>query len=269
MTLRVVRAAAMTLAVTAAATFVTAGTATAAAVSIWNVGLGQANGDFQVQTGQLGGQNIELGIRATERKVGNITPSGGTYDVPLGFSAGGTPTDANRAAWNFDFHISYGGDFAGLDSLSLLISSSNANVPASGGVFDLLNPAFRAAVDCHTPSTPSGSFPNGLICASAVAPAGATSDAGNVDAGSPGDNSDPANLYQASQNPVFGYFGPPFDFDLPGIYDFTLQATLGVETISTSMSVRAGGAAAVPEPGMIGLFVLATIGLLLSRRRRA
>lgn len=267
MTARVFRNAAMTFAVAAFAAMATTNAANAAAVSIWNVGSGQANGDFQVQTGQLG-EILELGIRASERKVGNITPSGSTYDVPVGFSAGGSPSDQNRAAWNFDFHIGFDDEIALLDSLTLRITSNNANTPANGGVFDLLDPAFRAAVDCHTPSAPSGSFPNGLICASAVAPAGALSDAGNVDATSPGDNSNPANLYQASQNPTFGFFTPSFDFDLLGVYEFTLEATLDDETVRTGMIVRAGGAAAVSEPGTLGLFGFAAMGLLLMARRR-
>ena len=214
-------------------------------VSVWNVGNGQANGDFQVVTdAAFTGGALQLGIRATERKVGNTTPDGNVYRYAVGPSAGTAPSDPNRARWNFDFHVDYAGIVADLDGLTLAISSSNpTNVPTVP-VVDLLDAGVRAAVDCHS---------TGTACASATPPAGALSSGPHT--------GDPDRLYQASQNPVFGWFTPTFDFNVPGTYTFTLTATEGNTTIATTMQV------AVAAPATVGMLLLG-LGAAAGVRRR-
>jgi hypothetical protein len=83
--------------------FVSAASATVAfdadLASGWTQGTGTSNGNFAVDTEANG---VELGLRATLRNVGNITPVDNVYTAPAGIGA------PNRALWNFDFSVNPG-----------------------------------------------------------------------------------------------------------------------------------------------------------------
>ncbi len=232
----------------------------AASVNIWNVGSGQANGDFQVTESGIAGEKIQLGIRTTLRQLGNIVPSGNVYTVLPGTQGGiaSEPVNPNRARWNFDFHIAYSGDISTLDALVLQISTVGGSTPAAP-VIDLLNPFIRGAIDSQT---------NGSASATPTT---------RVDGLSDGPHSvsdgDPVHLYQASQNPVFGWFADPgpgaingFDPNKAGDYLFTLTAVEGADRVSTQMVVRV-----VPLPVSVwmGLSLLGGLGVVRRIKKHA
>jgi hypothetical protein len=64
----------------------------------WTQGSGTSNGHFTVDTEANG---VELGLRASLRKVGPITPTGNLYIAPAG-------TKDGLAIWNFEFSVNPG-----------------------------------------------------------------------------------------------------------------------------------------------------------------
>jgi len=64
----------------------------------WTQGSGTTNDHFTVDTEANG---VELGLRASLRFVGSITPTGNLYEAPAG-NAGGL------ALWNFEFSVNPG-----------------------------------------------------------------------------------------------------------------------------------------------------------------
>ena len=64
----------------------------------WTQGTGTSNGHFAVDTEANG---VELGLRASIRFVGPITPTGNLYIAPVGNSSG-------KALWNFEFSVNTG-----------------------------------------------------------------------------------------------------------------------------------------------------------------
>lgn len=64
----------------------------------WYQGTGTSNGHFAVDTQANG---IELGLRASIRFVGPITPTGNIYFAPTGLALG-------AALWNFEFSVNPG-----------------------------------------------------------------------------------------------------------------------------------------------------------------
>ena len=64
----------------------------------WTQGSGTTNDHFTVDTEDNG---VELGLRASLRFVGSITPTGNVYTAPAGSSGG-------LALWNFDFSVNPG-----------------------------------------------------------------------------------------------------------------------------------------------------------------
>lgn len=81
----------------------------------WTQGSGTSNGHFAVDTEANG---VELGLRASIRFVGPITPTGNIYFAP----AGSTPP--GRALWNFEFSVNPG---------SLLNTHSVLTITGPGG----------------------------------------------------------------------------------------------------------------------------------------
>jgi PEP-CTERM motif len=202
----------------------------------WRQGSGNTGAHFTTSDGVLDELDIQLGLRAIQRNVGTVTPTGNVYLVEPGPGA-----QLNRAWWNFDIHVQYEGAIADLDSLTLDISTGSGSPPGLTP-FDLL--VLRPAIDCHV-----------LNCAN---PAPTNPDAGG--------DEHPENFFQASQNPTFApWFQAPFDMFRPGTYTFTLTATEGQESISTSIDVFV-----VPEPATMSLFgtALAAFGFASRRRRK-
>ena len=65
----------------------------------WTQGTGTSNGHFTVDTEDNG---VELGLRASLRFIGPITPTGNLYIAPVG------STPPGRALWNFEFSVNPG-----------------------------------------------------------------------------------------------------------------------------------------------------------------
>jgi hypothetical protein len=82
----------------------------------WHQGTGTSNGHFTVDTEANG---VELGLRASIRFVGPITPTGNLYIAPAGSN------QPNRALWNFEFSVDPG---------SLLDTYSVLTITGPGGV---------------------------------------------------------------------------------------------------------------------------------------
>ncbi|KRR27863.1 hypothetical protein CQ14_08465 [Bradyrhizobium lablabi] len=64
----------------------------------WTQGSGTSNGHFTVDSEDNG---VELGLRASLRFIGPITPTGNLYIAPAGNSSG-------KALWNFEFSVNPG-----------------------------------------------------------------------------------------------------------------------------------------------------------------
>lgn len=205
-------------------------------VSSWTVGLGQSNGNFSVTDDLIGVNAIQLGLRGEQRSVGAINPSGHDY-VAL---PGPDPTNLTRAWWNFQFSVGYNGDIETLDSLTLAIrKDAGSNSAPIAPAFDLL--ALRPLIEAG-----------------------------------PGSDGTFSDLYQASQNPTFGYFSPQYDLSPTAsfAYFFTLTAVEGTQTVSSHMCVHSPGlacveATAVPAPGTLALLGASALALIGLRRRRA
>lgn len=82
----------------------------------WTQGSGTSNGHFTVDTEANG---VELGLRASIRFVGPITPTGNLYIAPVG------STPPGRALWNFEFSVNPG---------SLVGTYSLLTITGPGGV---------------------------------------------------------------------------------------------------------------------------------------
>jgi hypothetical protein len=80
----------------------------------WFQGTGTTNNHFTVDTEN----GIELGLRASLRKVGAITPTGNLYTAPVG-------TKEGVAIWNFEFSVNPG---------SLLGTYSLLTITGPGGI---------------------------------------------------------------------------------------------------------------------------------------
>lgn len=189
----------------------------------WDVGSGQCNGSFSTTTdGAFPGGSLELGLRAEERRVGQVAPTGpNDYTVQLGNDTNAPPA-LNRAWWNFQGSIAYNGGIANLDALTLQITTDvGPNLPAAPSV-DLL--AIRPFVDARNnqPNATSGF----------------------------------SDLYQFSQNPEFGWFAPTsdtdanptgaFDYSQPGAWRFTLTATEAGVSQSLTVCIHTPGQTCAP-----------------------
>jgi hypothetical protein len=208
----------------------------------WDVGGGQCNGSFAVTIDPLfTGGPIELAFRAEERTAGQVADNGGgDYTVQLGSDT--NQPNANRAWWNFQPSIAYGTPGGGasidnLDSLTLRIVTDFGNTVPTSPV-DLL--AIRnagPAIDDRTTGT------NGT----------ATYE----------------DVYQASQNPLFGWlddcnvdadctvgtctnpFGSGMCLQEEGAWKFTLAAEEGDDAAEVSICIHTPGAACFCGPRFV------------------
>jgi hypothetical protein len=197
----------------------------------WDVGSGQCNGSFTLFTDMaFSGGGIELGLRAEERRVGQVArQAGDSYEVQTGNDTNAPPA-TNRAWWNFQLSIGYGSMISGLDGLTLQIrTDASTNMPAAGSV-DLLS--LRGTID----------------------------DRNNQ----PNATSTWADLYQVSQNPEFGWFmtamdddaNPTgaFDYDEEGAWRFRLTAIEGMDQAAAEICIHTPMADCLyPVPGVAKL----------------
>lgn len=203
----------------------------------WDVGGGQCNGSFTVTTDPLfTGGPIELAFRAEERTAGQIADNGGgDYTVQLGTDT--NQPNLNRAWWNFQPSIAYGipgtpgggTDIDGLDSLTLTIQTDVGNtIPTSPVDLLAVRNAGPAIDDRNTGSNGTAGYDD---------------------------------LYQISQNPLFGWLDDcdvdadcttgtctnPFGFGMclqeEGAWRFTLTATEGLDTAEVSICIHTPAAA--------------------------
>ena len=180
----------------------------------WDVGSGQCNGSFTVtNVPDFPGGSLQLGMRAEERRQGQVKRLGGNeYQVQLGPDLNPPPA-LNRAWWNFQHSIAYGGNIDDLDKLTFVITTQQGpNQPAAPS-FDLLQ--FRPGIDARNnqPNATSGF----------------------------------SDLYQTSQNPTFGWFGDTFDFNAEGAWLMTLTAEKDGETASVSICVHTPDSQCFPD----------------------
>lgn len=207
----------------------------------WDVGSGQCNGSFtRTANNGFAGGAIELALRAEQRSAGQVVRVGANeYVVQTGSDT--TQPNPNRAWWNFQESIAYNGDIDDLDTLTFSIQTiSGPSVPSAPAV-DLL--AARAVIDDRNNN------PN------------ATSGYGD--------------LYQISQNPVFGWFSS-YDFNDEGAWILRLTAVEGQDTASVSICVRTPNASCPPPQvpastpwgmALLGLIFAAGLGWLGLRLR--
>jgi hypothetical protein len=183
----------------------------------WDVGSGQCNGSFTVTRDfafpSAGGNGIELGLRAEERREGQVANVGGSYEVETGHDT--TPPEAlNLAWWSFQQSIAYDGEIDDLDELLFVIRTDDGpSVPA--GPTDMLDPVLRAAIESRN--------------------------------NRPNPTSTYAELYQTSQNPVFGWFDS-YDVDDEGAWTLTLAAAKDGALADVSICIHTPEAACAPPP---------------------
>lgn len=186
----------------------------------WDVGTGHCNGSFTLVTDPgFPGGGLELGLRAEERRVGQVTRlAGDNYEVQTGPDSTAPPA-LNRAWWNFHLSISSAAPIANLDALTLQIrTDASSNMPTAPS-FDLL--AARATID----------------------------DRNNQ----PNATSTWMDLYQVSQNPEFGWFATgsdtdanptgAFNYDEAGAWRFRLTATEGASVAAAEICIHTPGEA--------------------------
>lgn len=181
-------------------------------------GSGQVNGEFILDTVDLGASAIQIGIRAQERFQGpTLQRIGNVYFAASGTNMSGGGVEG--ALWNYDLHLDFGtgdGDttVAGASLESELLKSLAPLNMRDYTVELLFDDDASAATDFITvdlnAALPEGTFGDDLL------------------------------LVQASSNLLFTGGPPSFDPDVPGIYDFELRVrdtVSGVAVAKTLMRV--------------------------------
>lgn len=185
----------------------------------WGLGSGQCNGSFTTTSDggfpSPDGDGIELGMRAEQRSVGQVANFDGDYTVQVGLD----PTNGARAWWNFQQSIAYDGDIGDLDELVFAIrTDAGSAVPAPPA--DLL--MLRNAIDNRNDQ------PNATATYS--------------------------DLYQTSQNPLFGWLtdgaGGSYDVNDKGAWTLTLAAIEDGRLAHVSICIHMPGEACRPPPAV-------------------
>lgn len=184
----------------------------------WDVGTGQCNGDFTVVTNpSFPGGALELGMRIEQRSIGQLNPpqhNGINYEV----QTGADPSNAARAWWNFHHSIAYNGGTGSIDTLDKLTfvirRDVGTEVPAQPA-FDML--ALRSTIDDRNAPKATAGF---------------------------------SDIYQTSQNPVFGWFSPAYNLSDtgPGAWMLTLTAVKDGKFASVSICAHTADANCSPAP---------------------
>jgi hypothetical protein len=217
-------------------------------------GSGNFNGGFTVDRDSIPG--LELGLRTHTRfpssdgtAAGIMSQGDGIYGnfAALGFFTDGS-LGGPRASWNFDFSINsnYDGTGGNLSGLTFLLNIDYD--PSAGTSFLAINPL--TAISDNAYGTNSG-----LV---AVGTSG--SSAGLVAT---------TNLAQNSEQLNFFAGAPPFNPNVSGVYDISLQAFQNGELVGqTQIQVDVGS---VPEPTSLTMWGLCTLGCAIGvfRRRKS
>lgn len=183
----------------------------------WDVGSGQCNGDFTVVTDpSFAGGALELGMRIEQRSAGQLNSpqhAGIDYEVQTGSDT--TQPSATKAWWNFQHSIAYNGVIGDLEQLSFSIRTDEGSFVPTAPVFDMK--ALRGVIDDrHLPKSTTTY----------------------------------SDIYQTSQNPVFGWFTPGYDLAsvAAGAWMLTLVAVEGESFSSVSICAHTVGASCAAPP---------------------
>ncbi|MEM6793893.1 MAG: hypothetical protein AAF725_07905 [Acidobacteriota bacterium] len=165
-------------------------------------GSGQVNGAFILETVEIGGSALQVGLRAQERFIGPVLPRAGTAF----FAESGSPNADGRASWNYEIHLDFG------------TSDADTTLPGKSLESQLLKPLeplnmrdFTVEFQLDTDPSAATSF--------------VTTDLNeSLDLGGAGPE---IRLLQFSLNPDFDVFGGggAFDADLEGLYDVRLRVS--------------------------------------------
>jgi hypothetical protein len=196
----------------------------------WDVGSGQCNGSFTVTSDSAfpsaDGDGIELGMRAEQRSVGQVANGGGDYEV----QTGADPTNPARAWWNFQHSIAYDGAIGDLDQLVFAIrTDAGSAVPAPPA--DLL--AMRPTIDDrNNQSNPTSTY---------------------------------SDLYQTSQNPLFGWLtdgaSGPYNINEDGAWTLTLAAIKSGHLADVSICIHTPNESCAPTAPAVYTCAGKTTGL--------
>jgi hypothetical protein len=193
-------------------------------------GTGNTNSGFTVDTAG----SIEVGLSATTRFVGPLTPVGDTYYVPLGDT---TAPGQSGSAWGVDLSINLnlpGGSLT-LNQITASLTVTDVTAGQTYGPTSIL-----ALLESNSP-------PNSSFCY------GATADVGCANAATDTaiQNSLPGNLLTN--------FG---DLSFNDNANDTYIVTLTVSDTSSHVLASDTIVVAAPEPGSLAIFGTALLGLL-------
>ena len=167
-------------------------------------GSGQVDGEFILDTVELGPSALQIGLRAQERFVGPVWPRAGTAF----FAESGSPGADGRASWNYEIHL----DFGTTDTDTTLPGRSlESQLLRSLAPLNMRD--FTVEFLFDTDPSPATTF--------VVTDLNTALDLSGVGAD--------VRLFQTSQNPDFDVFGGggTFDANLPGVYDLRLRVSDG------------------------------------------
>lgn len=180
----------------------------------WDVGNGQCNGSFTVTRDASFASPDGDGIELGLRAEQRSVGQVANSGGDYLVQTGADPTNAARAWWNFQPSIAYDGGIADLDELTLAIRTDAGNsVPA--GAADLLTMSIDAR---NNQPNPTGTY---------------------------------SDLYQASQNPTFGWF-TSYDMTEEGAWTLTLAARKGADLAGVSICIHTLGEACDAPPAVYG-----------------